>query len=831
VRARAEAELAAAGYRVEPASSVTAAFAALQGGAPPDAVVLDCFVEGLRPEAVVGAIRSWHGELLIIVWSDVLTEATYATLLAAGATACLPRADAGIELAPLVDKLVATQAERRRLATDPGFAPVRAQDPADERENARHRFSMPVAVKAEGWGEFAICYTSDVSRGGLFVRTATPPPVGAQLRVRVGLPDGRVIELDAEVAHVVAPERVPPGRRAGAGVRFVRRTAEERSALAAMVAMLREVVTPPVRAPIAPPPEEAEAEVAELRARLGALRAQDFFAALGVAPGAPPDVVRAAYLQLAREWHPCRYALAAPAVRAVVDEIALLLRQARDTVGHPERGVEYARRLPRPRRGPRPHAPAPARPAPVAPHAVTARGHAAAALPLAPAAPSAVTALRHEAGAPPLAPAAPRAVTLAGPGPDAPWPETAPATTPGPAPPRWASAGPVAAPQRTSTARETIGRLEGVLHNPQGLAAIAALPLQPDAPLDAAARQSLVCLIRWLARNRASGLLTLQAAHPVTIALLRGRVSLGERDTAWAVQAAGAPEVPFTFEPRHERDVPMTGKPVGGWPFTLSLVRALVHQASLEELRAALPPQLAPHTRPSAADLVAALGLSASERRFLERLAGRDTTAALLANAGISPLAGGRVLFLLDVLGGLDWEEPADSGGADDPVEAFWARLAVGNLFDQVGGHYSTPPPRLRGAYDALLGELGPGCAAHRRSPEYAVKIVEQAKRAWAVVRNRGMRREYRNEQLRIDVRSAANVLVQEAKVALMRGHDPDAREAFAAAYDLIPHPEYLAAWRKLGANPDGTFAPEQADKLTLEEVTPVPPKKPLLGR
>lgn len=359
-----------------------------------------------------------------------------------------------------------------------------------------------------------------------------------------------------------------------------------------------------------------------------------------------------------------------------------------------------------------------------------------------------------------------------------------------------------------------------MLHNPQTLGEIARLPLQPNAPLGDSVRECLLCLLRWLARNRASGLLELERPRPLSIPIIRGRIVLADRETAAVVQAAGAPEVPFVFEPRPENELPGGGKATAGWPFALHLLRTLVHQASLEQLRAELPQDRAPRLRASGAEVVSSLGLSAPERRFVDHADGREATAALIANAGVSPLAAGRVLFLLNVLGALDWDEPVAPDRAGDEVQAIYARLATGNLFDHVGAHYSTAPPRLRASYEAILAGFGPGSPAHARSPEVAAKIIVQARSAWAVLRNRGARRAYRTEQLRIDVRSAANVLLQEAKMSLLRQDEANAREALAAAYDMNPRPEYVATWRNLGANADGTFDPEQADKLTLEQVT-----------
>ncbi|MGC4121869.1 MAG: response regulator [Myxococcales bacterium] len=64
-------------------------------------------------------------------------------------------------------------------------------------------------------------YARNIGRGGLFVRTEQPPPLRAQVRLRLKIPDGSVAETSAEVVHVVTPDEAR-GRRTspGAGLAF-----------------------------------------------------------------------------------------------------------------------------------------------------------------------------------------------------------------------------------------------------------------------------------------------------------------------------------------------------------------------------------------------------------------------------------------------------------------------------------------------------------------------------------------------------------------------------------------------------------------------------------
>lgn len=59
----------------------------------------------------------------------------------------------------------------------------------------------------KGWEEYV---TADVSRVGLFVRTATPAKAGQMLQMRIMLPDGREIELLTRVRQVAMTHQEHP---------------------------------------------------------------------------------------------------------------------------------------------------------------------------------------------------------------------------------------------------------------------------------------------------------------------------------------------------------------------------------------------------------------------------------------------------------------------------------------------------------------------------------------------------------------------------------------------------------------------------------------------
>jgi len=77
-----------------------------------------------------------------------------------------------------------------------------------------------VVVHIAGRDDMQILWTADISKGGLFIETPVPPPMGTLLQVTLETPDGH-LSLKAEVVHRLEPQRALPLDRApGIGVEF-----------------------------------------------------------------------------------------------------------------------------------------------------------------------------------------------------------------------------------------------------------------------------------------------------------------------------------------------------------------------------------------------------------------------------------------------------------------------------------------------------------------------------------------------------------------------------------------------------------------------------------
>jgi hypothetical protein len=68
---------------------------------------------------------------------------------------------------------------------------------------------------------FYVGPTRRVDSGGVFIATAMPPPVGTRLQVRLGLADGRKLDLEGEVAFVREKNATTGRQPSGCGVKLL----------------------------------------------------------------------------------------------------------------------------------------------------------------------------------------------------------------------------------------------------------------------------------------------------------------------------------------------------------------------------------------------------------------------------------------------------------------------------------------------------------------------------------------------------------------------------------------------------------------------------------
>ncbi|HEX8908277.1 MAG TPA: PilZ domain-containing protein, partial [Anaeromyxobacteraceae bacterium] len=90
-------------------------------------------------------------------------------------------------------------------------------------DEPRHRprvTRVEVNVSLVSEHNFYVGPTRRVDSGGVFISTMLPPPVGTHLQVKLGLADGRKLELEGEVAFLREKNAISGRQPAGCGVKL-----------------------------------------------------------------------------------------------------------------------------------------------------------------------------------------------------------------------------------------------------------------------------------------------------------------------------------------------------------------------------------------------------------------------------------------------------------------------------------------------------------------------------------------------------------------------------------------------------------------------------------
>lgn len=90
----------------------------------------------------------------------------------------------------------------------------------DEPKSRPSLSRVEVNVSLVSEHNFYVGPTRRIDSGGVFISTMLPPPVGTQLQIRLGLADGRKIDLEGVVAYVREKNAISGRQPAGCGVRL-----------------------------------------------------------------------------------------------------------------------------------------------------------------------------------------------------------------------------------------------------------------------------------------------------------------------------------------------------------------------------------------------------------------------------------------------------------------------------------------------------------------------------------------------------------------------------------------------------------------------------------
>lgn len=106
------------------------------------------------------------------------------------------------------------------------------------RSDRRILSNPPLQLRCPDWQDFVRTYARDIRSGGMFIQTEEAPPILSFLEVRVDLPDGDELMLNARVVHIMTREQVGPHGVPGIGVEFRDVTAAIREQLADLAGTL-----------------------------------------------------------------------------------------------------------------------------------------------------------------------------------------------------------------------------------------------------------------------------------------------------------------------------------------------------------------------------------------------------------------------------------------------------------------------------------------------------------------------------------------------------------------------------------------------------------------
>lgn len=90
----------------------------------------------------------------------------------------------------------------------------------DEPQGRPQLTRVEVNVSLVSEHNFFVGQTRRLDSGGVFISTALPPPPGTRLQLRLGLPDGRKLDLEGEVAFVREKSAISGRQPSGCGVRL-----------------------------------------------------------------------------------------------------------------------------------------------------------------------------------------------------------------------------------------------------------------------------------------------------------------------------------------------------------------------------------------------------------------------------------------------------------------------------------------------------------------------------------------------------------------------------------------------------------------------------------
>ncbi|MDB4960245.1 MAG: heat shock protein DnaJ domain protein [Myxococcales bacterium] len=226
---------------------------------------------------------------------------------------------------------------------------------------------LSIKLRCASWQQLATIYKRDLSRGTMFLKAGSPPPLGTEVRIDLTLPSSSVIVLTGLVdQHLTDPQR-------GAGVELklapipassvwmiesaLASESKRRNTPAAGVPVVSTSTTSGPIPAISDSEDVVAAEQDLIKALLSeaeSLRKLNPFLVLGVGYEATDADVRAAFGELTKRYHPDLFArYESTELRQVAAEIFILIRDAYRKLGDESGRSQALASLGRPAAAPR----------------------------------------------------------------------------------------------------------------------------------------------------------------------------------------------------------------------------------------------------------------------------------------------------------------------------------------------------------------------------------------------------------------------------------------------------------------------------------------------
>ena len=235
--------------------------------------------------------------------------------------------------------------------------------------------SPPLSIKLRcaSWKQLAAIYERDLKRSAVFLKSASPPPMGTPVRINLTLPTQTLIILNGTIErHIGVGELNGRGPGVDIALHSVPQSAMWIIESALDAARREKGNEPPDDAQAASAPPDANLQDGELlvaaeddllsalNGELESLRKLNPFQVLGVGYEAGDDEIRASFASLTKRYHPDRFArYESGEARQIAAEIFILIRNAYQQLEDDTSRAQVAQQLQQRRGTPRPIRPAP----------------------------------------------------------------------------------------------------------------------------------------------------------------------------------------------------------------------------------------------------------------------------------------------------------------------------------------------------------------------------------------------------------------------------------------------------------------------------------------